>query len=163
MSTTDADPGIAISGPPAADTERPMDETEQKLADGMGPGIDSVHISGPDGTTGADAIEKVAKNATGEPPLFDPAPYTDAPEFDGQTADALKLAFSGGVSYEATDEGGRALFDKLELGHEYELRVSATVVAKAGKYKRSADDEETITGHAQLKVDTVYIVPAEEL
>src|SRR6266568_4873823 len=97
-----------------------------------------------------------------EPPLFDPAPFT-VPIFDGQRSDKLTIAFTGSFSYDIGDPEGEALFAKLTLGHEVELRVSGTVVSKAGRYSRSKDEVETITGYAGVKIDTLYAPSPQEL
>ena len=98
-----------------------------------------------------------------EPELFDSSVYVEAVSFDGQAADEIVVAFSGQIKYSAADLEGRKLFDGLTLGREVELRVAGVVAGKTGSYKVSARDEEKVTGKAQVKVDTVYLLSPEEL
>ena len=98
-----------------------------------------------------------------EPELFDSSVYVDVPEFDGQAADEIVVAFSGQIKYPAADLGGRKLFESLQLGKAVELRVAGFVAAKTGSYKVTAREEEKVTGKAQVKVDTVYLLSPEEL
>lgn len=169
--------GITIDGPQTDDDrvddvdeeqaapggDRDPDELEQGLAEALGPDIDSVRIEGPDGTTGAEAIEAVMKRAVGAEQLFDDEDYVTVPRMDGQNADTLQFRFGGGVAFEASDKFAQKLFEKLALGKDVELRVAAEVVTKAGAWKRKADETEVVTGKIGLKVVTMYVLDPEEL
>ena len=156
---------ISIAGP---GSEREPDTLEQQLAAGID-GIDSVRITGPNGTHGKDAIEHVVASTFDPPPLdgqteaFDVSAYVAVPEVDGQTTDKLVIAFSGSVAYDATDEQGAKLFNDLALGKAVELRVAGYVAAKAGGYKVTATEEEVVTGKATIRVDTLYLLTPETL
>lgn len=98
-----------------------------------------------------------------EPELFDSSVYVEAVSFDGQAADEIVIAFAGQIKYKADDVEGRKLFDGLTLGREVELRVAGVVAGKTGSYKVDARENEKVTGKAQVKVDTVYLLSPEEL
>jgi hypothetical protein len=126
----------------------------------------NIVISGPGQDDGAAALpieggvaEPPAPAAAAPSELFDPKPYTIDGVYD---ADQLKIAFSGNVSWPADDPSGQEMFAKLELGRDVELRVSAKVVAKSGRWAEK-DDEATITGVAGLKIDTIYLLSPEDL
>ena len=106
--------------------------------------------------------EQTAKDDV-EPQLFDSSVYVEAVSFDGQAADEIVVAFSGQIKYPAADLEGRKLFDGLQLGKAVELRVAGFVAAKTGSYKVTARKKEKVTGKAQVKVDTVYLLSPEEL
>lgn len=95
--------------------------------------------------------------------LFDASQFSAVPTMDGQATDTLDVAFGGKVSYEATSVEGRTMFDKLPLGGTFELRVAGRVVKKSGAWKEKADETEVVTGAALLKIDTIYVLSAEEL
>lgn len=134
-------------------------DEQQYLADQLGPGIDSVTITGPDGTTGAAAIAKAIDNAH----LFDAAPYVEAIDIDGQSADKLKVSFAGSIEYDPTDPSSRALFESLTLGKPVELRVAGYIAKKNGSYGENSEGETTVTGTAGIKVTTLYLLTPEDL
>ena len=157
---------LRIDGPETGNGEREPDALERQLEEGMGDGT-TVRISGPNGTVGEEAIHAAVAGALAdsdvEPELFDSSVYVEAVSFDGQAADEIVVAFSGQIKYPAADLEGRKLFDGLTLGREVELRVAGVVAGKTGSYTVSAREEEKVTGKAQVKVDTVYLLSPEEL
>lgn len=136
--------------------------TEIQGLESLAPAVEDIQIAEvPDYD---DSHDREAAIAKAEPELFDPEPFSIAPKVDGQTADKIVIRFGGSVSWDATDAEGRALYDKLMLGQDVELRVAGHVATKKGAYKLNATtEEEIVTGEAGIKIDTVYVLPPEAL
>lgn len=90
--------------------------------------------------------------------LFDAAPYVTR-----RGADKITITFSGSVSFDGGDPDGEELFKKLQLGREVDLQVSGVVASVSGRYARSRDDDETITGVASIKLDSLFLPAPEQL
>jgi len=100
--------------------------------------------------------------------LFDRDAY-QAPELridqvDGQEVDKIWLKFSGRVALDRTQAADVALFNRVRLGHELELRVAGKGSRVGTGYTTSkGGDLEAIVGERELRIDSVYVFSAEEL
>lgn len=113
--------------------------------------------------TGANEAEALAPTPKA---LFETGAYLAVPQMDGKATDQIVIAFSGSIKYEASDPVGRALFEKLTLGKEIELRVAGSVAKKAGSWKlagKEGQEEEVVTGQVGVKVTTLYVLSPEDL
>lgn len=99
--------------------------------------------------------------------LFDADTYVDVPVMDGQATDKLRVSFGGTIEYRADDPAGQALFEKLTLGKNVDLRVSGPVVGKSGAWKivgpGTDGEREVVTGQVKIKVEDLYQLSPEEL
>ena len=99
---------------------------------------------------------------------FDAAQY-DKPELqiakvDGQGIDKIRVAFSGSVMLDRSDPADVALFNKLMLGKECELRVAGKVSKTATGWTTNREgDLDAVVGERTVKVDTVWVLTAEGL
>jgi hypothetical protein len=100
--------------------------------------------------------------------LFDRTKYQNPglriDEVDGQEVDKIWLKFSGRVALDRTKADDVALFNKARLGAELELRVSGTGARVGTGYTTSkGGDLEAVVGVREIRIDTVYVLSAEEL
>lgn len=79
------------------------------------------------------------------------------PQIDGQGIDRIDVNFSGSIRLDRSDPADVALFKRLALGKEVDLRV---VGIAAGKDARISYDEDgypgETTARAKVKVTTLY-------
>lgn len=100
--------------------------------------------------------------------LFDRSAY-QAPELridevDGQEVDKIWLKFSGRVALDRTKAADVAIFNRARLGAELELRVSGKGArVGTGSTTSKGGDLEAVVGEREIKIDTVYVLSAEEL
>lgn len=152
----------AVHGPgdPGPQTPNPQAEVESDRLDAI--------IAG-------DAQEHAAREAAGEwpygeepeatvseplipdePVLFDRAPYrTPTPHFDDLASDKLLVLFGGGIEYDPTNPDHIEEFEALTLGRPVTITVAGYVQAKTGTYKETAEGAVTVTGKAQIKIDSI--------
>ena len=119
-----------------------------------------------------EAEQENAGDETPEDPdgkaLFDRAAY-QAPglridEVDGQEVDKIWLKFTGRVALDRTKAADVAIFNKARLGAELELRVSGKGARVGTGYTTSkGGDLEAVVGEREVRIDTVYVLSAEEL
>lgn len=107
-------------------------------------------------------------DANGQTKAFDPAMFED-PELridkiDGKNVQAIAVKFSGRVMLDRTDPDHVRLFNRLAIGRDVELRVSARSVGLAGVGATNREgDLDVLVGTRALKVDTLYVLAPEEL
>lgn len=100
--------------------------------------------------------------------LFDASRY-DSPELqitkvDGQGIDKIRIAFTGSIMLDRSDPRDVALFNKLILGKDVELRCAGEVVRTATGWTTNRDgDLDAVVGERTIKVGTVYVLEAESL
>lgn len=100
--------------------------------------------------------------------LFDRGAY-QAPELridqvDGQEVDKIAIKFTGRVTLDRTDPQDVALFNRIRLGRDVELRVSGRGARVGTGYTTSkGGDLEAVVGEREIRIDTVYVLDAEEL
>lgn len=100
--------------------------------------------------------------------LFDKARYDD-PELriqkvDGQGIDKIRVGFAGSVMLDRSDPKDVALFNKLILGKEVELRCAGKVAKTATGWTTNREgDLDAIVGERTVKVETVWVLEAESL
>lgn len=105
---------------------------------------------------------------TGQAQAFDRSQY-DKPgmqieKIDGQTVDKIAIRFGGRVMLDRSDPKDVALFNRLKLGLPVELRVAGSVGTHTGGKATNRDgDLDVIVGTKGIKIDTVYVLVAEEL
>ena len=113
-------------------------------------------------------LEKTGVNPTAndgqvDTALFDPSPYVETIEIDGQSTDKLKVSFAGSVEYDPSAPDSREFFESLRLGKPVELGVAGHVAKKNGSWAENAEGETTVTGTAGIKVTTIYVLTPEDL
>lgn len=79
------------------------------------------------------------------------------PKIDGQTIDRIDVNFSGSIRLDRSDPADVALFRRLALGKEIDLRVVGVAAGKDGRisYDEDGYPGET-TARAKLKITTLY-------
>lgn len=100
--------------------------------------------------------------------LFDRSQYQDPTlridQVDGQDVDKIWLKFTGRVALDRTDPGDVALFNKARLGAELWLRVSGKGARVGTGFTTSkGGDLEAVVGEREVRIDTVYVLAAEDL
>lgn len=109
-----------------------------------------------------------ATAAAADEALFDKAQY-DSPELaipkvDGQGIDKIRVAFTGSVMLDRSDPRDVALFNKLTLGKDVELRVAGKVSRTATGWTTNREgDLDAVVGERTCKIDTVWILDPENL
>lgn len=107
-------------------------------------------------------------DTNGQTKAFDPAMYEDPTlridKIDGKNVQAIAVKFSGRVMLDRTDPDHVRLFNRLAIGRDVELRVSARSVGLAGVGATNREgDLDVLVGTRALKVDTLYVLAPEEL
>lgn len=120
-----------------------------------------------------DAGAALEQSATDEPDpskgqLFDKSQYEredlQIAKIDGQTVDKIKVSFSGSVMLDRADPADVALYNRLMLGQECELRVAGKVSGTGGGYTTSKGGElDAIIGEKKINVSTVWVLTPEQL
>lgn len=83
---------------------------------------------------------------------------------DGQGIDKIRVAFTGSVMLDRSDVADVALFNKLMLGTEVELRVAGKVSKTATGWTTNREgDLDAVVGERTVKVDTVWVLDPESL
>ena len=145
--------------------------TDERTHPGTGEEMTPVDIG--EGITGdgsGEALEPIAEtpgDTTGKA-LFDrdayQAPGLRIDQVDGQEVDKIKIKFSGSVSLDRTKANDVSLFNRIRLGKEVELRVSGKGARVGTGYTTSkGGDLEAVVGEREVRIDTVYVLSAEEL
>ena len=89
---------------------------------------------------------------------------TEPSDPDGQEVDKIWISFKGRVGLDRTKADDVALFNRLRLGKELELRVAGKGVAVGTKKTTSrGGDLDAVVGERVLEIDTVYVLSPEEL
>lgn len=106
---------------------------------------------------------------TGQAAAFDRSQYEleglQIPKVDGQSVDKIAIKFGGRVMLDRSDLADVAMFNKLRLGQDVELRISAKVSNSggAGFTKSKQGDLDAIVGSKSLTVDSVWLLEPENL
>lgn len=120
------------------------------------------------------ATQEKPKTQTAEPPAgeqtaaFDKTRYDD-PELriskvDGQGIDKIRVAFTGSVMLDRSNPQDVALFNKLILGREVELRCAGSISKTSTGWTTNREgDLDSIVGERTVKVETVWVMDATEL
>lgn len=100
--------------------------------------------------------------------LFDASHYDDPelaiPKVDGQGIDKIRVAFTGSVMLDRSDPRDVALFRKLKLGKEVELRVAGKIAKTATGWTTNREgDLDAVVGERTCKIDTVWVLDPENL
>lgn len=92
------------------------------------------------------------------------APGLRIDQVDGQEVDKIKIKFSGSVVLDRTKPDDVALFNRVRLGKDVELRVAGKGARVGTGYTTSkGGDLEAVIGEREVRIDTVYVLEAEEL
>lgn len=92
------------------------------------------------------------------------APGLRIDQVDGQEVDKIKIKFSGSVVLDRTKADDVALFNRVRLGKDVELRVAGKGARVGTGYTTSkGGDLEAVIGEREVRIDTVYVLEAEEL
>lgn len=165
--------GIQIDGPHTASlpTEHPPIDSADILPEAQEQRMEQIlgEDTANEGATGFIPVAPLETALTPRPAseaLFATDKYLAVPTIDGQAADVIKITFTGGVEYEASDPDGQELLAKLRLGQEVELRVAGVVARKAGSWKttgKEGEEVEVVTGAVALKVTELWRLAPEDL
>lgn len=87
------------------------------------------------------------------------------PKVDGQSIDKIAVKFSGRVMLDRSDEADVAMFNRLRLGQDVELRISAKVSNSggAGFTTSKEGDLDAIVGSKTVTVESVWVLAPEQL
>lgn len=87
------------------------------------------------------------------------------PKVDGQSIDKIAIKFSGRVMLDRSDPADVAMFNRLQLGQDVELRISAKVSNSggAGFTTSKEGDLDAVVGSKSLAVDSVWVLEPEQL
>lgn len=101
-------------------------------------------------------------------PLFDRSKYDREdlalPKIDGEGIDKIRVDFSGSVMLDRMRPEDVALFKRLALASECELRVAGKVSAVKDGFTTSREgDLDALIETRTVKIDTVYVLTPEEL
>lgn len=101
-------------------------------------------------------------------PLFDRSKYDNEelalPKVDGEGIDKIRVDFSGSVMLDRMNKDDVALFRKLALASECELRVAGKIAAvKDGFTTNREGDLDALVETRSIKVDTLYVLSPDEL
>lgn len=148
------------------------DEIKRKLIEGdpdatstePGPEADDNPEPEPEPTAAPKPPEKPGDQGK----LLDPSAYDREdlaiPKVDGQGIDRIRVGFSGGVMLDRSEPADVALYNRLKLGDEVELRVSARVSGTGAKGATNREgDLDVVVGEKTLHVTTVYVLTPEQL
>jgi hypothetical protein len=99
--------------------------------------------------------------------LFDRSQYEREdlaiPKVDNQPIDKIAVKFAGRVMLDRSDPADVALFNKLVLGKEVELRCSGKVSRVGTGWATNREgDLDAVVGERQLHVDSVWVLSPEE-
>lgn len=117
-----------------------------------------------DGDAGDPIVEP-----TGQAAAFDRGQYEleglQIPKVDGQSIDKIAVKFSGRVMLDRSNEADVAMFNRLRLGQDVELRISAKVSNSGGAgYTTSKEgDLDAIVGSKTVTVESVWVLAPEQL
>lgn len=118
----------------------------------MGTTLEEVPAEAP-----AEGSEETAPTATDVRKAEAAPEALSLPRIDGQSIDRIDVNFSGSIRLDRSDPADVALFKRLALGKEVDLRV---VGVAAGKDARISYDEDgypgETTARAKVKVTTLY-------
>lgn len=147
------------TGGAEATTEPPTDDEPQKTA----------QEAAAQAQAAAEAAEAAEPEKPGEQAqMFDKAAYETEelalPKVDGHGIDRIAVGFSGRIMLDRSDKHDVALYRKLELGKEVELRVAGRVSGTGAKGATNKEgDLDVIVGEKTISIGTVYVVTPEEM
>jgi hypothetical protein len=100
--------------------------------------------------------------------LFDRSQYDREdlaiPKVDGKQIDKIRVSFGGSVLLDRSAPADVALFNRLTLGHDVELRVSGKVGKSSTGFTTNREgDLDAIVGDRALRIDSVWILDPEDL
>lgn len=115
-----------------------------------------------------DQTDEPIVETTGQAAAFDRSQYEleglQIARVDGESIDKIRIDFSGSVMLDRSSEADVALFNRLKLGKDCELRCAGTVSGVKTGYTTSKDgDLDAVVGGKTVKVSTVWVLEAEQL
>lgn len=121
-----------------------------------------------------EAVEEPAEpEQTEEPPaaeeaLFDRSQFEreelQIEKVDGIGIDKIRVKFSGSVMLDRSDPADVALYNRLRMGRDVELRCAGKVAgAGAGWTTNREGNLDAVVGEKTVKVDTVWVLEPEQL
>ena len=97
-----------------------------------------------------------SSTASDEDAIFDASSYDlPIPKLDGHKADRLVLSFGGSVELDRTLEDDLALIERLHLGEDVNLSVTATVAGKGFSHAPKGEDGEQVGYQIRLRVHSL--------
>lgn len=123
----------------------------------------------PQGTD--DDQQQITDDDTGgasDKPLFDPAMYQDPKlkidQVDDHEIQKIKVSVSGSVILDRTNPDHVAFYNALKLGKQANVVCSGRVGGVAAKGSTNREGNlDVVMGEKSIIVDTVRLIPAEEL
>ncbi len=86
------------------------------------------------------------------------------PKVDGNQVDKIAIKFTGRIMLDRSSPADVALFNRLKLNQEVELRCSGKVTGLGTGFTTGKDgDLDAVVSSKNLKVDTVWILDPEDL
>lgn len=115
-----------------------------------------------------DTDDETIVEPTGQAAAFDRTQYEleglQIAKVDGEAIDKIRVDFSGSVMLDRSSEADVALFNRLRLGQDCELRCAGTVSGVKTGYTTSKDgDLDAVVGGKTIKVSTVWVLDPEQL
>lgn len=112
--------------------------------------------------------EEPPEEPTGQKTLLDRSQYDREdlaiPKVDGQGVDRIAVAFAGEIMLDRSEPNDVALYNKLTLGKDVELRVAGRVNGTGAKGATNREgDLDVVVGKKSVKVETVYVLSPGEL
>ena len=100
--------------------------------------------------------------------LFDASDYDREdlaiPKVDGNQVDRIAIKVSGRVMLDRSDPADVALFNRLKLNQEVELRCAGKVTGLGTGFTTGKDgDLDAVVSSKNLKVDTVWVLDPEDM
>jgi hypothetical protein len=84
------------------------------------------------------------------------------PKVDGNPIDKIRVKITGSIMLDRSAPADVALYNKLKLGHDVELRVSGKVSGSDTGFTTNREgDLDAIVGEKAVKVDTVWVLDPE--
>lgn len=104
----------------------------------------------------------------GQTAAFDATDYTredlQIPKIDGNAIDKIRVDFSGSVMLDRSAPADVALFNRLVLGGEAELRCAGKVSGTGAGFTTNKEGNlDVVVGKKTLKVETVWVLTPEQL
>lgn len=112
--------------------------------------------------------DDISAAATDGETLFDATDYEredlQIPKVDGETIDKIRVKFSGSVMLDRSAPADVALYNRLQLGQDVELRCAGTVKGVGTGFTTNRDgDLDVVVGEKTVRVGTVWVLDPEQL
>lgn len=130
---------------------------------------ETIEVDVDDETDDADGDrETPAADASGQTQVFDASDYDredlQIPKVDGESIDKIAVEFKGRVLLDRSDPADVAMYNRMRLGTEVELRVAGKVSSVGTGFTTNRDgDLDVVVGKKGLHVESVWVLTPEQL